>query len=164
MTSRPSVYFRCFQRLSLSIQNRNLSSKSWTKQPPSILASGLNHVTSRFCFGLHVISCKCDSWLFVCSYTTVDHGSLGHYVTSINGVYEDVAREIAWVLLKLTPDGFCRTTVGQSKCCAVISVLRCSKDCCYISGPYHLIPEDGEHIVYQLETWDIHNEIALCPE
>ena len=56
----------------------------------------------------------------------MDHGSLGHYVTSINGVYEDVAREIAWVLLKLTPDGFCRTTVGQSKCCAVISPDLCS--------------------------------------
>ena len=54
-------------------------------------------------------------------YTTIDYGELGHYVTSINGVYEDVEREIAWVLLKLTPDGYCRTSVGNS----IVATLHC---------------------------------------
>ena len=45
-------------------------------------------------------------------YTTIEYEGLGHYVTSINGVYEDVERQLAWVLLKRQPEGDCRLNIG----------------------------------------------------
>lgn len=49
-------------------------------------------------------------------YTAVEYEGLGHYVSSINGVYEDVARQLSWVLLKRTSEGDCRLDVGWYLC------------------------------------------------
>ena len=47
-----------------------------------------------------------------CRYTTVEHDDFGHYVTSINDIYEDVNSQWYWAFTERTEAGDCFQNVG----------------------------------------------------